>query len=128
MIQPGGLVESLRTAASALVETVQTRLSLFGNELEEHGARFARVAMLFAVGGFCAAIAIVLAAMFLVVLFWDSHPLLVLGMLTALFGAAALAAIVAAKTVLSARPRPFADTLAELERDRDALARMARKA
>ena len=121
MADQGGLLESLSGAARSIVEAVQLRLSLFGNELEEQGARFARVAILWAVGGFCAGVAVILASMFLVVLFWDSHRLTVLGLLTGAFALAAVGAIVGAKTLLSDRPRPFADTLAELERDRQML-------
>ena len=128
MSEPGGLLEPLRAAARTMVELVQTRLSMFANEVEEQGARLANVAILSAIAGFCGGVAAVLASLFLVVLFWDSHRLLVLGLLTALFAAGALAAVVAARTLLSSRPRVFADTLAELERDRDALGAAMRKA
>jgi uncharacterized membrane protein YqjE len=128
MSEPGGLVDSLSGAARSLVETVQVRLSLFANELEEQGARYAHVAMLWAVGGFCAGVAVILASMFLVVVFWDSHPLTVLGLLTGFFAIAAVAAIMFARSLMSSRPRPFADTLAELERDRQALERTRRSA
>ena len=127
MTDPGGLLESLGSATRSLIEAVQTRLSLFGNELEEQGARFAHVAVLWAVGGFCAGVAVVLASLFLVVVFWDSHRLAVLGILTGVFSFGAVAAVVGAKSLLSSRPRPFADTLAELERDRQALGGIARR-
>ena len=127
MADQGGLLESLSGAARSIVEAVQLRLSLFGNELEEQGARFARVAMLWAVGGFCAGVSVILASMFLVVLFWDSHRLTVLGLLTGGFALAAVGAVMGAKTLLDGRPRPFADTLAELERDRRALGGTARE-
>lgn len=127
MSAPGGLIESLRAAAHTLVEAVQTRLSLFANELEEQGARLTRIAVLFAIGAFCAGVTVILAAMFLVVLFWDSHPLAVLGLLTAGFATGAAAAIVGARSLLSERPRVFAHSLAELERDRQGLGGAARR-
>jgi uncharacterized membrane protein YqjE len=127
MPHPGGLLDSLSGAGRTLVEAVQIRLSLFANELEEQGARFARVAMLWAIGGFCAGVAVILASLFLVVLFWDSHRLTVLGLLIGFFTIAAVAAVYGGKMLLSGRPRPFADTLAELERDRQALDNAARR-
>jgi uncharacterized membrane protein YqjE len=121
MTDTGGLLEPVRAAARTLVELVQTRLSVFAHEVEQQGVTIANVVVLSAVAGFCAGVAVVLASIFLVVVFWDSHRLLVLGLLTGFFAIAALAAVFSVRTVLSGRPRAFSDTLAELQNDSEAL-------
>jgi uncharacterized membrane protein YqjE len=122
-VDPGsGLLDSLRGMAQTLVGAVHTRVQLLGNELEEQGTRIAQMALLWAVAGFCLALAVVLGAALLVVLLWDSHRVVVLAVLTALFAIAGTAALLIARALAKARPAPFASTLAELEADQAALA------
>jgi uncharacterized membrane protein YqjE len=121
MTGTGGLLEPVRAAARTMVELLQTRLSVFANDVEQQGATIANVVVLSAIAGFCAGVAVLLASIFLVVVFWDSHRLLTLGLLTGFFGMAAVAAVFAVRSALSGRPRAFSDTLAELQNDSEAL-------
>lgn len=121
-MDPGsGLLASLKGAALTLLATVQTRVQLLANELEEQGAHAARMALLWLVAGFCLALAVVLGAALLVVLFWDSHRVAVLAILAGVFATVGIAAIFFARALAKARPAPFAGTLAELEADQAAL-------
>ena len=72
-------------------------------------------------GAFCLSLGILLAVLFLVVLFWDDHRLLVLGILAFGFLGAGIAAMLAFRARLAARGRLFSQTLEELRRDRDRL-------
>lgn len=117
----GGLLHSLRRFGSTTLEIVHTRIELFATELDEERARIARALWLAAAGCFCLALGVLLVVLFLVVLFWDSHRLLVLGLLALGFLGAGAAAMLAFRARLSQRPRLFAQTLEELQRDRERL-------
>lgn len=115
------MLDSLRGLAQTLVGALRTRLLLFANELEEQGARIAQMAALWALAGFCLALAIVLGAVLLVVVFWDTHRVEVLAFLTGLFAAGGIGAALGARALARARPKAFASTLAELASDQEAL-------
>lgn len=116
--RPGGTLESLRNLAGSLLAAVHTRLDIVATELEEDKVRLARIAVLAGVLGVSAALAVNLFAIFLAVLFWDSHRLLAIGGLVAVFAAAAAIAGVKLRSALAERPRLFSATLAELRKDR----------
>lgn len=117
------LAESLRGLLHSGVELLGTRLELFVVEAQEEKERL--VALLIN-GVLCAVMlsfGIVFLAIFLTVLFWDSHRLLVLGLATAALIGGAL--FIASRIVRDIKHggRPFGATIAELERDREALQR-----
>jgi len=117
----GGLLNSLRGFTSTIIEVICTRIELFAVELDEERRRIARALWLAAVGAFCLSLGILLAVLFLVVLFWDTHRLLVLGLLAFGFLAAGTAAMLAFRARLAERSRLFSQTLEELRLDRDRL-------
>lgn len=116
-----GLFSSLRTLLASGVATVQTRLELLAVELQEERVR---VLGLLAYGA--AALILLLAgaiflAVFLTVLWWDSHRLLVLGVFSALFLGGGGVALAFAMRLARSGSRLFAASLTELARDRTAL-------
>ncbi len=117
----GGLLSSLRCLTSTLIEVLYTRVELFAVELDEERRRITRALWLAAMGAFCLSLGILLAVLFLVVLFWDTHRLLVLGILAFGFLAAGIAALLTFRARLADRTRLFSQTLEELRRDRDRL-------
>ena len=116
-----GLIEALRSLAQHLLEAAQTRLALLATDIEEQRERMARIVVLWALAAFFLAVAIMLAALLLVVIFWDTHRVAVLAVLTALFAAAGIGAIVAGRSLAASRPKVFTGTLAALAGDREAL-------
>jgi uncharacterized membrane protein YqjE len=114
-----GVLDSLRKLAGTLLTAVQTRLELVATDIEEERAWIARLAVLAALAAFCAALAVNLVVLFLVVMFWDTNRLLAIGVLAAVFAAIALALGIAARSAAARRPRLFSATLAELRKDRD---------
>jgi uncharacterized membrane protein YqjE len=87
-------------------------------ELEEGWIRLAAILAWFLVAVFCAGLGIVFAALFFALLLWDTNPLLALAIPAFLFLlVAGLACRVAIRKVRS-KPRFFAASLAELEKDR----------
>jgi uncharacterized membrane protein YqjE len=119
----GGLLESLHKLAGTFFAMAQTRLEIAAGELEEERARLGRVVTLATVTAFCVAFAVNLLILLVIVLFWDTHRLLVIGLLAAAFLFGALIAGLLMRSVIADRPRLLAVTLAELRKDREALER-----
>jgi uncharacterized membrane protein YqjE len=119
--QAGGLLDSLKTLARSLLAVGQTRLELLGSELEEQRAILQRELLLAVIATFCLALGVVFTALFFVILFWDSHRLLVLGLFAAAFFAVSAVAIVALRAADRDRPRAFSATIQELGKDRESL-------
>jgi uncharacterized membrane protein YqjE len=121
--QGGGLFDSVRQLARTAVGLVETRLEIVVTELEEERLRLRQTLVLAVIAGFCLGVAALLAVMFIVVVFWDSHRLAAIGLLFVLFlgggGFAATALVRHGRT----RQRLFDATLGELRKDRERLAR-----
>ena len=116
-----GLMAALRRLTANTTVVVGTRLELLANEVEEEKLRLARLFLLGALAVLFFGITVLLATVFVVVLFWDSHRLLVLGLLALGFLGAGSVAMLAFRARLSQRTKLFAQTLQELQRDRERL-------
>lgn len=116
-----GLLASLTTLAATLVAIVRTRLDLLSTELEEDRAHLISLLVMALSALFCLGVGVVLAAILLVVVFWDTHRLLVLGSLTGLFLAGGFAFWGLARHKAKTKPRLFTTSLAELLKDRQHL-------
>jgi uncharacterized membrane protein YqjE len=115
--RPPGLFHSLGQLARTLIGIARTRLELVANELEEERIRFTQLALLVAGIVFCLQMAVLLAVVLVVVVFWNSHPLLALGAFTALFLIGGIAGIVVLRHQLRTRPKMFAATIGEFVKD-----------
>lgn len=116
-----GLLESLTTLAATLVTIVQTRLELLSADLEENREHLMSLLVLTLTALFCLAVGVVLATILLVVAFWDTHRLLVLGLFAGFFLAVGIAAWMFAMHKARTKPRVFAASLSELFKDRQQL-------
>ncbi|MDO9243728.1 MAG: phage holin family protein [Rhodocyclaceae bacterium] len=118
---PPGLFASLRGFAATAIVLLRTRVGLLKVEALEEVGRvrgmllWGIVAVLLGVAG------AVFLALFLTVLFWDSHRLLALGIFAALFIAAATVAVVAVLRLARQGSQLFSASLAELRQDEAAL-------
>jgi uncharacterized membrane protein YqjE len=116
-----GLLASLQQLMATLLEILQTRVEIVATEFEEERARLQElvvfgILMLFFVG-----VGLSLLTLFVVMLYWDSHRLAVLGGVALFYlGVGGTAGIVLYRRIKS-RPRLFATTLSELVRDRNQL-------
>lgn len=122
MTESSGLMESLKRLVGTLLAIFQTRLELLANEMEEERLRVEQMLLYGSVALFFFGLAIMLLTVFIVVLFWDSHRLLVLGGLAALFFIAGLLVWNALRRVARKKSKLFSASLAELADDRDQLA------
>jgi uncharacterized membrane protein YqjE len=116
-----GLLESLSTLAATLVAIAHTRLDLLSADVEEDRAHVLSLLVLALAALFFIGVGVVLAAILLVVAFWDSHRLLALGALAGFFLAAGVGAWAYALHKARTKPRLFAASLSELVKDRQQL-------
>ncbi len=122
MVESIGLMESLKRLAGTLLAIIQTRLELLSNEMEEERVRIEQMLLYGSVALFFFGLAIMLLTVFFVVLFWDSHRMLVLGVFTALYFVAGLLVLNELRRVVRGKSKLFSASLAELADDRDRLA------
>ena len=84
-----GLPETAQRLWRTFRGALQNRVELFLLELKEERVRVFDALFLVVTIAVCAAMALVLVTFTLVVVFWDSHRLIVLGVLTGLYAAGA---------------------------------------
>jgi uncharacterized membrane protein YqjE len=118
----GGLLQSLRRLTDTLVGIVQVRVELFGTELEQQKHRVFDALVWAAIGLMLAGLALVLFVAFVLLLFQDAYRLPAVAVLSLGFGLGAWALLRRARAhLLSDVGGPFALSLGELRRDREAL-------
>jgi uncharacterized membrane protein YqjE len=115
------IIASLKRLVRTAVELIRGRLELISLDVEEARLRFFSTLLLGAIAFLCLALGAVMGAFWLVVAYWDTHRMLVLGLLTGTFLGGGALALAALAWRARSGPRLFANTLAELEKDREAL-------
>jgi len=112
-----GLLDSLTVLAGSLVSIAHTRLELLSIDLEEDRIHLLSVVLLSLAALFSLVVGVVLVAILLVVIFWESHRLLALGSLAGFFLVAGLVACGFAVRKAKTKPRLFTASLLELFKD-----------
>lgn len=112
-----GVIGSLRLLGAGLVAGVHDRVELLALELQEEKFRLVQTLVWIGVVMFTGAMAVMFASFTLVVFFWESARVAVLGGLTVFYGSALAVIIVAFRRYLARQPRPLAGTLEELRED-----------
>ena len=113
----GGILASVTRWFHTLRDVAENRVELFLLELKEERMRLFDALLLAAVGLVCALMTLIMVTLTVVVIFWDTHRLLVLGLVTAAYAAAATAALVKLRSRLQ-RWQAFSATLGEFKKDR----------
>ena len=116
-----GLFDSLKALAATLVAMAHTRLELLSTDMEENREQLASLMVVMLVSLFCLGVGVVLMTILVVVAFWESNRLLVLGGLAVIFLAGGAVAWGLALHKMRTKPRLFAASLAELSKDRQQL-------
>ena len=112
-----GLLGSLRSLSGLVVAIAHNRLNLLSTDLEIARERTVSVLIMVLVALFCLCFGALLLALFIVVIFWDTHRLLALGSVTGLFllvGGVYLLRVIRA---LKRMPATFEASLTELAKD-----------
>ena len=121
MPESGVLMGSAKRLLDMLLGVVATRLELLANELQEERLRLTQM-LFFALGAlFFLGMTVLVLTVFVVVLFWDEHRLVVLFMLSVFFFLAGLLMAMLYRQQARAKPRLFAASLAELHADHQQL-------
>jgi uncharacterized membrane protein YqjE len=115
---PGG---SLRGIGRALLALAGTRFELAGVELREELLRAQRLLVTGVVAALLIGAALVLLGIFVAALFWDSHPLLGLGLVTVAYAALGAWLLSRLRSEVARAPLPFAATAREFQADAAAL-------
>jgi uncharacterized membrane protein YqjE len=115
-----GLFRIVPRLLRTLREAAANRLELFLVECQEERLRLMEALLLAATVLVCATLALVLLTFALVVIFWDTHRVLVLMLLTGAYAVGAVAAGVTLRARLR-RWQPFGATLEEIRKDRECL-------
>ena len=113
-----GLYGSAKRLLSTLTSIVSTRLELLANELQEERLRLTQMLFFALAALFCFSMGVLLLTVFIVVLFWDSHRLIVLGGLSTIFFASGALLAMLLRSKALAKPRLFSASLGELAKDR----------
>lgn len=116
-----GLVHIILQLAGKFVGVLQTRLEILVTEIEEARLQFGQLLLLSMVAAFCLGVCVVLLAVLVAVLFWDTHRLAALGVMAGFFLAAGVFALMLLRGKLANNNKMFAATLAELAKDREHL-------
>jgi len=116
-----GLLQSLRRMLSTLIEIVQTRAALLMTELEEQRLHARQLVILLFLMLFFFGLAVIFGTLAVVMAYWDSNPVAVLGGFSALYLTLAIIIGLVWRARAKARPRLLSATLAELARDREEL-------
>ena len=115
----GSIVDALRALGATVLGAVSTRVELAVVELREQGAYLQSILIHAIVGAVFLVMGLLLAALFVVVLFWDSYRLAAIGGVTLLYLGIAAVAFLKLRARAAEMPPPFEATLKELAADRD---------
>jgi uncharacterized membrane protein YqjE len=114
-----GLLASVKGLIATAIGAVETRLAIFGTELEEERLRLVTFLFWGALFLFVLFLGTVLLTILVVVVYWDTQRVLVLGVLTGLFLGSALVIGIGLRVWMRTAPRPFRVTVGELAKDRE---------
>ncbi len=116
-----GLFASVKRLLATMLELGSTRLSLISVEIQEQ-IEYAAGLLLWGVTAiFFGSLTVLLFALTILIVFWDTHRLLAAGLITGAFAVIAIVAALTVRGLLRRRPQFLADSAAELKRDAAAL-------
>jgi uncharacterized membrane protein YqjE len=118
-----GLAGSISRLARTALAVLRTRLEILAPEIAEERIRFAGLALVVAAIAFCLQMAVLLGVILMVVLLWESHRVITLGVLSGAFLVTGVALFLWLRHRLRTRPRMFASTLGEFAKDDERIGR-----
>lgn len=122
MTQNSGLLASVRILLGTLLGMARTRLELIATELEEERLHLARLVMYGLLALFFFGLGVMVLSLLIIAAFWDTNRLAAITLLVVAYLGIALVFGFAARKQLRRKPRLFSATLAEIDKDRAALA------
>ena len=117
----GGAESRVRGWVANILELAEVRLELLTIEARVGVQRLVLVCVYGVLGAMLAAFGVIFLALLITVWLWDSHPLLALGVFTALFLGGGIVALLTAQGKLRGLVEMFGATRDELRRDQQRL-------
>lgn len=116
-----GLFAALKALLDTVLGLLQTRAALLAVELEEERERLLALLLYGTAAFFFLSFGLVMLAIFLTALFWETHRLLVIGSFTTLFLTCGVFACILVRRLLKRATPLFSSSLGELAQDRASL-------
>lgn len=116
-----GLLSSFQRLITTLLEILQTRIEIVVTEFEEERVRLRELVVFGVLTLFFVIIGLTMVTLFVVSLYWDTNRLAVLGGIAILYMVLGGLTGTLLYRRLKSRPRLFAATLSEIEKDKDQL-------
>lgn len=111
------IIDAIGRIGGTLISMVETRLELAALEVEEESQRLLGYFVLALLSLVLFGIAMMLVALTIMLVFWDSYRLQAALAMAALFGVAGALVMAKLKNAFATRPRMLAATLAEINKD-----------
>jgi uncharacterized membrane protein YqjE len=118
---PRGVFLSFKALLATLLDIVRTRLDLLFTELEEELERVKQIFLFAMISFFCLGLGVLFLTLFVVVMFWDTHRLYVVGGFAVLYLLLALLAGLSVRKKARSKPKFLSSSLSELAKDRERL-------
>lgn len=122
MEQGSGLLASVRVLFSTLLGMARTRLELIATELEEERLHLARLLLYGFLALFFFGLGVLALSLLVIAAFWDTHRLAAITVVVVVYLGSAFLCVLGLRRQMRRKPRLFSATLAELDKDRAALA------
>jgi uncharacterized membrane protein YqjE len=119
--QASGVIDSIRLFLASWIAVIRTRVDILSLEIEEQREWIEQLVLLAVASLFCISLGLILLTMLIVVAFWETHRLWVLGAFSFLYLAGGVALWLSLRGKMKSKPRMFASTASELEKDFAAL-------
>jgi len=122
MAQSSGLFSSVRALLGTLLGIAQTRLELLVTELEQERLHLGKLLLYGFLALFFFGLGVMLLSVLIVAVFWDSYRLGAIAALAAVYLGIAFICVAVLRQQARRKPRLFSASIAELGKDRAALA------
>jgi uncharacterized membrane protein YqjE len=116
-----GLIDSAKSLLATLLAMGQTRLEMFSTEIEEQREWLTAMLAWTLIALFCAALAVLLTTLLVVVIYWDSHRLLAIGIMIVVFILATAISWRIVWNMKHKKPKIFTSSISEISKDREML-------
>ena len=115
------LLESIKGLGETLVEVMRIKIEILSLDVKESRIRFISVLMLGVFSLILLSLGIILGIFWLIIVFWETNRLLVLGVLSSVFLFTGILMLTVVIWKIKNGPEPFESTMTELNKDSVAL-------
>lgn len=115
------LLKSIKALGETLIEVLRIKIEILSLDVKESRIRFISLLMLGVFSLLLFTLGIILGVFWLIIAFWESDRLLIMGVLTCIILFSGMLTLIVFLWKLKHGPEPFAGSIAELNKDSAAL-------